>query len=94
MPLQKLFRENLAPFELCRLLGGPYNGPISLAKRVRQPVYQRPFRSHDGQMGLNLFGQRDDRCDVTGVDGHALRFRRDAAIAGSAPDFFHPRALS
>ena len=94
MPLQKLFRENLAAFELGRLLRRPYDGPISLAKRVRQPVDKRQFRSHDGQMGFDLSRQRDDGADVTGVDGHALRFRRDAAITGSAPDFFHPRALS
>ena len=93
MPLQKFFRENLAPFKPRRLLRRPYNGPIPLPERIGQPVHQRQFRSHDGQIGLSIFGKRDDCSDVTRLNGHALRFRGDAAIPGGAPDFFHERAV-
>src|SRR5207248_6791547 len=49
--------------------------------------------SSDLQIGLSIFGKRDDCSEVTRLNGHALRFRGDAAIPGGAPDFFHERAV-
>ncbi len=93
MPSEKLFRENFASFELGGLLRRANNSPIPSSKRIRQPIHQRQFRSHNGQIGMDFLGKRDDRANVSRVDGQALRFRSDTTIPGGTPDFFYARAL-
>jgi len=67
--------------------------PSSAFECIGHAIHQRQLWSYNGQIRSMLFRERHDGMNIASVHGHARSLRRDAAVAGGAPDFFHARAL-
>ena len=74
------------------MLGRSEHRQAPLAKMVHQPIHQRRFRPHDGQIDLLVACEGEERRNVVGFNGDAFGlptgqagFLRDARVAGGAP---------
>ena len=80
----ELLGEDLAGFELGRLLRRAEDAQPGLLEGVDDALRQRLFRADDGQADLFLLGEADQGVEVVDVDGDVDAVLGGAGVAGGA----------
>jgi len=79
-----LFGEKLAALDAGGLGVRSEHAQAALAEQIGQAGDERRLRSDHGQVGTLLGGEVEQRRDVVGADGHAVRLGGDAGVARGA----------
>jgi len=83
------FEKILLPSS-CAQAGWTNDRQVARTKRVGDAIHERQLGTTTVRSDA-LFCECGERRNTPCINSYALRFRRDSAIAGSAPDFFDAR---
>src|ERR1700723_1734003 len=93
MALQEFLGKTFAGFQLSSGPGRTEDTPAAPRKLIYYAEQKRQFRTNDGEVGLDLVGERDHGVEVLDVYRDALRIVRDAPVPRRAINFRDPWRL-
>jgi hypothetical protein len=89
-----LLGENFASFKLRGPSSRSHQPKAAAGEFIGDAQHERLLGAHDGEIGSEFSRKISKFGDATGVAGNALRYLRDSAIAGNAPQFLDRRTLA